>query len=260
MISFALDASRHFGCFAVRLRLAWTPVFLALLFTPIFAQSTLIGTVTNVATGRTLEGVRVILQGSSREAFTDSEGVYRFENLAPGEVTLAVSYTGLDPTIVAVPVTAGVNRRDIDLTSEIYRLNRFVVAGEREGNALAVTLQRQAPNVKNVISADAFGSLAGNPAELLERVTGVVVERVGGDARFISIRGIPGELNSVQIDGNRRAAPGDRGIDFASIGTDHVESIEVVKSPTPDMDADAIGGTVNLKSRSAFDLKGRRIN
>lgn len=226
-----------------------------------WAQVTVTGTVSNAATGRTLEGARVVVQGSGREAVTDNRGVFRFDDLAPGNVILAVSYTGLDPTELPLTVSPNAsNHHDVALTSAIYRLDKFVVAGEREGNALAVTLQRQAPNVKNVISADAFGSLAGNPAELLERVTGVVVERVGGDARFISIRGIPGELNSVQIDGNRRAAPGDRGIDFASIGTDHVEAIELTKSPTPDMDADAIGGSVNLRSRSAFELKGRRMS
>ena len=71
---------------------------------------------------------------------------------------------------------------------------------------------------------------------------------------------MPGDLNSIQIDGNRRASVGNRGMLFESIGSDHIESIELIKSPTPDMDADAIGGTVNLKSRSAFDLTGRRLN
>ncbi|MSU47974.1 MAG: TonB-dependent receptor [Opitutus sp.] len=225
------------------------------------AQTSLSGTVSNAATGRTLEGARIAIHGSAREAVTDYQGVYRFDELASGNLILSVSYTGLDAIEVPFTVRPGfANHQDVALTSAIYKLDKFVVAGEREGNARAVTLQRQAPNVKNVVSSDAFGSLAGNPAELLERLTGVVVERVGGDARFISIRGIPGELNSVQIDGNRRAAPGDRGIDFASIGTDHVESIELTKSPTPDMDADAIGGQVNLKSRSAFDLNGRRMS
>lgn len=220
----------------------------------------IVGQISNQATGSYLQGATVTVDGTSISASSERDGSYRLA-VPPGTHTVIVSYTGLDEQRATLMVPAGGSVvRDFALTAEVYRLNPFVVASEREGNALAVTLQRQAPNVKNVLSADAFGSLAGNPAELLERVTGVVVERVGGDARFISIRGVPGQLNAVQIDGNRRAAPGDRGIDFASIGTDHVESIELTKSPTPDMDADAIGGMVNLKSRSAFDLKGRRIS
>ena len=206
---------------------------------PAIGQSTLAGTVTNAATRQALEGARVIVRGTDRETFTNSEGVYRFSDLPPGPATISVSYTGLEPAELPVDVRSGVsNRLDAELTAEIYQLSTFVVAGEREGNALAVTRQRQAPNVKNVVSADAFGSLSGNPAELLERITGVVVERVGGDPRFISIRGIPGELNSIQVDGNRTATSNlSRGTNFESVGSDHVEAMELIKSPTPDMDA-----------------------
>ena len=243
--------------------LAFALLLYSLFSSPASAQSepagTIVGQISNQGTGAYLEGATVTIDGTNVSANTERDGSYRL-TVAPGTHSLVVSYSGLDEqrTTVTVPPGDPVVR-DFALTAEIYRLGAFVVSSEREGNALAVTLQRQAPNVKNIVSSDAFGSLAGNPAELLERLTGVVVERVGGDARFISIRGIPGQLNSVQIDGNRRAGPGDRGIDFASIGTDHVESIELTKSTTPDMDADAIGGMVNLKSRSAFDLKGRRI-
>ena len=224
------------------------------------AQASLTGTVTNAATGRSLDGARVAIKGTDFEAIADFQGVYRFDNVPAGNAVLTVSYTGLSTVEVPVDLASGrATRRDIELTSDIYRLDALVVSGEREGNALAVTRQRQADNVKNVVSADAFGSLSGNPSELLERLPGVVVERVGGDPRFISIRGIPGELNSIQIDGTRRATSGDRGLNFESIGSDHIESMELIKAPTPDMDADAIGGTVNLRSRSGFDLKGRRI-
>ena len=81
-------------------------------------------------------------------------------------------------------------QRDIGLTAEIYKMEKFTVAGEREGNALAITLQRQSDGVKNVVSADAFGNLAGNPADLLMRMPGIAGESVGGDIRFIRIRGL----------------------------------------------------------------------
>ena len=224
------------------------------------AQTTLSGTVSNVATGHTLEGARVTLSAAGRETLTDYQGVFRFIDPPLGNVILSVAYSGLDPVDLPVTVRANThNTQDVTLTASIYKLEKFVVAGEREGNARAVTMQRQAPNVKNVVSADAFGSLSGNPSELLERLPGVVVERVGGDPRYVSLRGTPGDLNSIQIDGNRRATAGERSLNFESIGSDFIESMELIKSPTPDMDADAIGGTVNLKSRSGFDLAGRRI-
>jgi hypothetical protein len=125
------------------------------------AQETLAGNVVNEATGRALEGARVALQGTQRETITDRQGAFRFDNLAPGPVTLLVSYAGLDPANVPVTVAAGQpTQREVRLSSQIYAMTKFVVAGEREGNAQAVTLQRLSDGVKNVVSTDAFGNLA----------------------------------------------------------------------------------------------------
>ena len=140
-----------------------------------------------------------------------------------------------------------------------------MVSGEREGNALAITLQRQSTGVKNVVSADAFGALAGNPADLVMRLPGVVGDSVGGDIRYVSIRGMNRDLSTVTMDGNRMADAASDGatreFQFQQVGSDAIERIEVVKSPTPDMDADSIGGAVNMVTKSAFDrAPGRRIN
>jgi hypothetical protein len=150
-------------------------VFVSSVFPAVgYAQSSLTGTVTNEATGRALEGASVALKGTDRAAVTDRQGVYNFENLAPGVVTLEVAYSGLDRATPSMTVLAGTaNRLDVKLTAQIYALSKFVVSGEREGNAQAVTLQRLSAGVKNVVSTDAFGNLAGNPADLLVRLPGV---------------------------------------------------------------------------------------
>lgn len=226
-------------------------------------QGTVVGTVTNAATGATLEGARVVLQGSGRETTTDSLGVYRFENVPPGEATLAVTYTGLKPSEANVAVASGApTRKDVGLTSDIYLMSTLVVGSEREGNAKAITLQRQSEGVKAVVSADAFGGLAGNPADLAIRLPGVEGESVGGDMRYVRIRGLHQNLSSITQDGNRLADAGSAGatreFQFQTVGSDSVERIEVIKSPTPDLDADSIGGVVNLVSKSAFDTSGER--
>ncbi len=226
------------------------------------SQQTLIGTVTNSATGRALEGARVVLQGTGREMLTNGQGIYRFDNLAPGGVVLKVSYTGLNTVDIPVDVKPGIrNQADVGLTSDIYTLGEFVVSGEREGNAQAVTLQRLSIGVKSVVSTDAFGSLAGNPVDLLVRLPGVEGVTSGGDFRYVRIRGMHYNLNTVTMDGNRIAdASGSdtREVQFQTVGSDTVERMEVIKSPTPDMDADSIGGAVNLVSKSAFDSSPER--
>jgi iron complex outermembrane receptor protein len=83
-------------CAAFRFRNLAAALFLfGALVQAAFAQSTLTGSVTNAATGATLEGARVVIQGTNRESITDAIGTYRFDNVPPGSVTLSVSYTGL---------------------------------------------------------------------------------------------------------------------------------------------------------------------
>ena len=227
------------------------------------SAGTLTGTVTNAATGRTLEGARVSVKGTTREVFTDTQGSFRITNLPPGQVTIEVAYTGLDPIAKTAAVAAGAaTRQDVSLTSDVYTLGEMRVAGEREGNAQAITLQRVSPGVKSIVSADAFGNLAGNPADLLIRLPGVEGQSMDGDIRYIRIRGMSQNLNTVTINGNRAANAASAGTtreyQFEHTNADAIERMEVVKSPTPDMDADSIGGAVNLVTKSAFDSSGER--
>lgn len=229
-------------------------------------QETITGVVTNAATGKTLEGARVVLQGTGRETLTDNQGAYRFSDVALGNVVLSVSYTGLNNMDLPVVVAAGTaNRRDVGLTSDVYTLSKFVVSGEREGNALAITLQRNSSGVKSVVSTDAFGSLDGNPADLLIHLPGVSGTPQDGDFRFVQIRGMNQALGTVTRDGDRMAngsQSGAREFQFMAVSSESIERVEVVKSPTPDMDGDSIGGAINMVTKSAFDRlpAGRRFN
>lgn len=227
------------------------------------AQATLTGTVTNSATGRTLEGARVVIKNTEREVITDSQGVYRLTNVSPGNVTLTVSYTGLNTTDVPVAVASdAVNRRDVGLTADIYRMDKFVVAGQREGLAQAITLQKLSSGIKNVVSTDAFGNVGGNPADIVARLPGVNTTGFEGDTRYVQIRGLNQNLSTVTMDGNRLAdaafGGSSRSYSFQMIGSDSFERIEVTKLPTPDMDGDSIAGAVNLVSKSAFDSSPER--
>jgi TonB-dependent receptor len=230
---------------------------------PLTAQGTLVGQVQNTATKTYLQGARVEIQGTGRVEITDSEGFYRFTHVPPGPVTLVASYTGLKTEVIQLNVAAtGPTRRDVGLTSDIYVMGQFVVSGEREGNALAITLQRHSDGVRNIVSADAFGNLAGNPADLLMRLPGISNESVGGDTRFIRIRGLHHNLASVSMDGDRIAdaasAGATREVQWQQAGTEFIERVEVTKSPTPDVPADSIGGAVNIVSKSAFDRSPER--
>ena len=255
--------TRLFGSVPFRSAAPAALLLLLAIVSPAFGQGSLSGTITNSATGATLEGARVVLKGTGLETTSDNLGVYRFQDVAPGSTVVVVSYTGLSVTEMAIEVAAsGTTRRDVGLTADIYKLSNFVVSSEREGNAKAITLQRQSNGVKSIVSADAFGGLAGNPADLVMRLPGVEGESVGGDNRYLRIRGLNQNLSTITQDGNRiaDAASGgsSREFQFQTVGSDSIERIEVTKSPTPDMDGDSIGGAVNLVSKSAFDSSPER--
>ncbi|MBI4625191.1 MAG: TonB-dependent receptor [Verrucomicrobia bacterium] len=223
------------------------------------------GHVSNAGTGAFLQGAEIRLEPSGHSTLTTREGRFSFSQVPAGQHQLSASYTGLDTQTVAVNVQSGSTvNQEIELTSQIYQLEKFVVPGEREGNALAVTMQRIAPNIKNVLSADAFGNIADqNLGNFLLRLPGIGTEKSEGEIYRVQVRGVNADLNAVTIDGTRAASGSTRGLsrgfEIDKVPADFIELIEVTKAPTPDMDADSIGGAINLKTKSAFDRRERMI-
>jgi len=223
------------------------------------------GTVINTATGATLEGAEVTLEPGNISVLTAREGRFILPQVPPGSYTLTVTYSALDPKKVDARVTPGATSTyDVGLSSQVYTLSKFVVEGEREGNALAITQRRNAGNVKDVISSDAFGNVADlNLGNFLLRMPGVSKEESEGEIIRIQIRGVDSNMNAVSIDGTRGSNGStrdfNRAFEIDKIPADFIETIEITKAATPDMDADSIGGAVNLKTKSALDRKGRRF-
>jgi TonB-dependent receptor len=242
-------------------------LFLALIPALTFAQGggVITGQVSNSATRSYLEGALVEVAGTNRSAYTDREGRYQITGVPAGNVTLVVSFTGLDAKRIPVQLAAGERLvRDVELTSEIYRLDKFTVAGEREGTAKAETMQRLAPNVKAIVSSDTFGNVAdGNIGDMLQHMVGMTADYNGPDVRQVSIRGVGSALNSVTMDGQQVASAQSAGtgrqFEFEQASLGNIETIEVTKAPTPDMDGASIGGSVNLVTKSAFDRAGGRL-
>jgi TonB-dependent receptor len=171
-----------------------------------------------------------------------------------------------------VTVRAGETvQRDVNLTSadygaEIVTLGQVTVSGEREGNAKAIMDQRNAENIRKVLASDAFGKVPeNNVGEFLKLMPGVTTDYVEADVRAIRLRGYNPKYTSVTMDGARVAMAGSstigtgRTFEFEQLSISSVESVEVSKTPTPDQPSTA-AGTVNLRSKGAFDRKGRRVD
>lgn len=139
-------------------------------------------------------------------------------------------------------------------------LQTIVVHGQAESLNNALDLQQAADNIVSAVSADDIGQLPDtNAAEALQRVPGVTLERDQGEGRYVRVRGAGPDLNSVTINGTLVPAPESerRAVALDVIPAALIRSLEVSKTQTPDQDGNALGGSVEVKTLSAFDHPGR---
>jgi len=203
--------------------------------------------------------VRIVETGD--ETVTEDGGRFRFSGLDAGEYEVEVSYIGAAPVTQAFSVTDNeMTTLPIKIGEQVELIENLIVVGQFAGALGAINQMRSADNLVSVVSSDAIGQFPDeNVSEALQRVSGVFIERDQGEGRFVGIRGIDPRLNVASINGLNVPAPENdrRNVALDVIPSDLVESLEVTKSLTPDQDGDAVGGTINIKSLTAFDRDGR---
>ncbi|MFA4963052.1 MAG: TonB-dependent receptor [Brevundimonas sp.] len=138
-------------------------------------------------------------------------------------------------------------------------VDEVVVTGQRLSTANAIEAQRRSGVVSSVISSDDLGKLPdANVADALARAPGinVVVNQETGEGEYVSVRGLAGTFNAYSINGVRVALtdPDSRKMSMTVLPPNGLKSITVSKTLTPDMDGDAIGGSVNFQTPTAFDF------
>src|SRR5262245_45989557 len=212
------------------------------------------GTVTD-ATHRPLAGAEITLEGTVRRASANRDGSYRLTDVAEGSQHLIARYIGYLPETLSVNVTAHrVARADLTLRQPIQELEVIRIESNVAGQAAALNQQRASDNLSSVVDAELVGRLPDrNLAEALGRVPGVALVRDQGEGRYVQIRGMDASLNTLSIDGMRVPSPepSARQTPMDVIPSDMVAAIQVSKTLTPDLDADAIGGNANLITRTA---------
>lgn len=236
-------------------------VALAILAVPALAAAQDNGRITGRVTDSTgevpFQDARVSLPDLDRSTVSDRNGEFLFDDVPAGEYEIVAEYVGAEPTTATATVTAGETARvDLVIGQDVSRLQNILVVGQTAGQAAALSRQREATNVKTVVASDFIGQFPDqNVAESLQRIPGVSVARDQGEGRFAIIRGLDPGFNSTTINGVRVPGPEDdtRAVNLDVIGSDLVDSLEVSKTVTPDMDADAVGGNIEIKSLSAFD-------
>ncbi|MFT5760181.1 MAG: TonB-dependent receptor [Alteromonadaceae bacterium] len=230
------------------------------------------GRITDSANTVYFEGAQVKIKELGLAVVTTRDGRFVFNQVPEGEYTLEIHYLGAETVTKKIIVTASHSENNTDnntvsknegkkyaIGGQYNALENVIVYGQRAGQANAINRQKNANNLKSIVSADTIGqSPDQNAAEALQRLPGMSIQRDQGEGRFVAIRGIDPNLNNVTINGVNVPSPesGARSVAMDVIPSELIQSLEVSKTVTPDMDASAIGGSIEVKSLSAFDRQG----
>ncbi|MDY3548086.1 TonB-dependent receptor [Riemerella anatipestifer] len=232
--------------------------FVLLISTAIFTKAqvgTLSGNI-NDDSKIALPGAQLVLTPGNYHTISDDNGNFIFLNVPEGKYTLSVDYIGYGERKYNITIGSNKNTyQNIIYDKKISNIKEVIVIGfSRQSQARALNKQRNNMNISNIVSSDQIGKFPdANIGDALKRIPGITMQNDQGEARNIIIRGLAPELNSVTLNGNRiPSAEGDnRNVQMDLIPSDMVQMIEVNKTLTPDQDADAIGGSVDLITKTA---------
>ncbi len=218
-------------------------------------NSTIRGKVIDAVSGEGLPGSNIVIIGTGFGASSDIHGNYIIKNLPEDSLTLRISYIGYKTLETKIQLHSNsVEEINFKLAYESIRGEEILVTAQVKGQTEAINQQLTSKAIVNVVSSTKIQELPDqNAAESVGRLPGVSVLREGGEGNKIVIRGLSPKYNNIEVAGVKMTATGsaDRSVDLSMISPHMLEGIEVTKAITPDMDANAIGGTVNFKLRQA---------
>ncbi|QZH76662.1 MAG: TonB-dependent receptor [Erythrobacter sp.] len=223
------------------------------------------GDVTGVVVDETdtvaLQSALVRIIELNRQVVTERDGTFRLADVPEGVWTIEADFQGVpaERMTITVPATGNVTAN--------FRLGgddaaSILVYGQRANQSNALAREYASDTVVDVLSRDAIGQFPDqNVAESLRRLPGINVLNDQGEGRFVAVRGLDPNLNATSINGVRVPAPESdiRAVALDVVASDIIESIEVHKSLTPDMDADTIGASIEINTVSAFDRRGNFV-
>lgn len=247
------------------------------------SSGTVTGRVFNPRTSEYVRNAEVRIAGTTLQTVTGLGGSFRIANVPAGMAEVVVTYVGIEEARQSVQVAAGeTSSLALEFSSKsdsddgTIEMEAFQVSAELEGNAKALADQRVSMTLGRSISSDVFGDVTeGNVGEFLKYLPGIEMEYVEADTRGPRLGGMNPEYTGVAVDGMKQASAdgftqygntengsgnsGGRSFSFEQVSINSIESIEISRVTPPNLDADAPAGTINLKTKRAFDRRGREI-
>ncbi|WP_379488478.1 TonB-dependent receptor domain-containing protein [Novosphingobium soli] len=231
------------------------------------------GRVLNTVTNEYVRNAEVRIEGSNAVVYSDAGGTFRLNSVPAGPVRIVVRYSGLQEQALSAEVTPGrTTELDVRLAPASLGVTEgddaaaIVVSGIRDGQAAAIMERRAATNAKTVVAADNYGLLTmGDVGEFMKQMPGISLDYTEVDATAVRIGGLDPKYSTFTTDGARMATAtsnnnNGRQNSFEQMSITGIESIELNNTLTARMDADAPGGTINLRSKYAFQRKSRALH
>ena len=229
-----------------------------LCLTPAGAQTrgAITGTVKDPS-GYSLPGALIEIEPLGKRVATDGQGQFKITDLSPGEYTLSCTYVGFSRSSSPVTVNNGQTVNVDPIMKVAAAVDQITVTAERpRGEAEAINIERTADNIVQVLPAKVITSLPNrNVADAIGRLPSVTLERDEGEGKYVQIRGTEPRLSNTTIDGINVPSPEGnvRNVKLDVIPAELVDRIEVNKTLSANQDGDAIGGSVNLVTKTPGD-------
>jgi TonB-dependent receptor len=240
--------------------------FLIILCTSLITQNFAFAQNKGIVTGKLLDAstkeplffANISIEGTSIGTSSDEEGEFLLNNVPTGDQTLIISYIGYKSLEVQVSIgpgeTKNIGTKDLEMSSIMGEV--VEVTAQLAGQASAINQQVKSNQIVNVVSKEKIQEVPdANAAETLSRLPGITISRSGGEGSNVTVRGVSPRFNSITVNGQPIPSTGtnDRSVNLSVVSSDLLDGIELYKAITPDMDGDAIGGTVNLVTKTAED-------
>jgi TonB-dependent receptor len=229
---------------------------LSFLHLALFSQNGSIkGSVTDAATGETLLGANVLIQGTYTGTITDFDGNFELKDVEPGTYNIVVSYISYDKQILQTQVTIGTTSvLNFQLRPASLTVDEVTIIARKRSNtesAMIVNI-KSIDVIANGITADQIQkSQDSDAAEVIRRVPGITIT----DGRFIVVRGLSERYNSVLINGAYAPSfeANKRSFSFDAIPSGMIDNIMIYKSPAPELPADFSGASINIITKEVAD-------
>ena len=228
------------------------------------SQSSLKGTVKDSVSREILVGANVHLTGTAIGGVSDREGRFNITPIAAGTYRVRISYIGYKQMETSVTFDGkDVVTLNPVLVPDVLEGNEVVITAQARGQVAAINQQINSTTIVNVISEEKIKELPdANAAEAIGRLPGVSIIRSGGEANKVILRGMSDKFTTFTLDGVRvpPTDPDSRGVDMSAFSQGTLSGVELFKAITPDKDADAIAGSINLVTRKAPEIRVIRLD